>query len=126
MEKDFFCKYFNFKKTIRLEDGYFVQVHLEIAPSILNVLPEKDSDVVKSPTPSPKPAAAEDPCACETISSGTPAPTPVKKARGRPHGALGSKKKSILKMLEEKQNKRKRGRPQGSRNKQRYSLELIV
>ena len=47
----------------------------------------------------------------------------VKRSKGRPIGSLGHRKTSVIAALAKKSI---RGRPVGSKNKNRFSLELVV
>ena len=98
---------FIFNKQIQLE-GMFLNISLSIEPSI-NQLPDIIPEVIPI---SPKVEIIE------------PAPV-VKKALGRPPGSLGKKKKSAIMKLLETKHKKNRGRPQGSKNKSFYTLELV-
>ena len=97
---------FLFNKQIQLE-GMFLNISLSIEASINQPL-----EIIPKVIPlSPKVEVVEQ----------TPV---VKKALGRPKGSLGKKKSAIMKLLETK-HKKNRGRPQGSKNKSYYTLEII-
>ena len=98
---------FILNKLIQIE-GMFLNLSLSIEPSInqpLEIIPE----VI------PLSAKVE-------VVEQTPV---VKKALGRPKGSLGKKKKSAIMKLLETKHKKNRGRPQGSKNKSFYTLELV-
>jgi len=72
-------------------------------------------------TPAPVPEIF-DPLPSPTVALIETVSTPAKK-RGRPVGSLGHRKKSVIAALAKKSI---RARPHGSKNKQRFSLKLVV
>ena len=74
------------------------------------------TDIIPAPIPEIVQVISTPELVPETVS------TPAKK-RGRPVGSLGHRKTSVIAALAKKSI---RGRPVGSKNKHRFSLELVV